>query len=271
MGAPTLLPPKTSGHRRKPDRSHHSRLRCHQRHQDLSPKKPGPHGPLAGHQSHSPDSKGAEVSSLPESRRRLWAAGFSSCFCVFHGAEAGRNRDGGGCRLGTPSYTLLTLTLFLGRRGLVLAAIGGRWLAGRAGAAAGGWQEVGRLQDGLGVLASLHAQGGHTGRAGTLAAVGREEGEPHGVRDAARAQRAPWKEEAQEAAITVRILSPRTCGGSKGLIHTVGLDTQGPGHKCSGSGSCTAQETQRVVQGIVRASETCPHQPLCAGAGSGLL
>lgn len=77
------------------------------------------------------------------------------------------------------------------------------------------------------MLTSLHAQGGHTGCAVTLAAVGREEGEPHRIWDTARAQRAPWKEEAQEAAITVRIMSPRTCDGSKGLIHTVVLDTQG--------------------------------------------
>lgn len=42
-----------------------------------------------------------------------------------------------------PSYTLLPLTLFLGGRGLVLAAIRGRRLGHRAGAAAGRWQEVG--------------------------------------------------------------------------------------------------------------------------------
>jgi hypothetical protein len=42
-----------------------------------------------------------------------------------------------------PSYNLLSLTLFLGGRGLVLAAVRRRWLGGRAGAAAGRWQEVG--------------------------------------------------------------------------------------------------------------------------------
>lgn len=102
---------------------------------------------------------------------------------------------GRGGRLGPghsgPSYTLVSLALFLGGRVLVLAAIWGRRLGHRAGAAAGRGQEVGGLQDGLRVLASLHAQGGHAGRAVTLAAVGGEERQPHGVWDTARAQWAP--------------------------------------------------------------------------------
>lgn len=71
------------------------------------------------------------------------------------------------------------------------------------------------------MLASLHAQGGHAGRAVTLAAVGGEKGEPHGVWDAARAQRAPWKEGKQQASVTVHILSPRTRGGGRVLIDIV--------------------------------------------------
>ena len=35
------------------------------------------------------------------------------------------------------------------------------------------------------MLTSLHAQGGHAGRAVRLAAVGGEEGKPHGVGDTA--------------------------------------------------------------------------------------
>lgn len=55
------------------------------------------------------------------------------------------------------------------------------------------------------MLTSLHAQGGHAGRAVRLAAVGGEEGKSHGVGDTARAQGAPWKKEKQQAAITVHI------------------------------------------------------------------
>lgn len=123
------------------------------------------------------------------------------------GAEAGRSKGGGHGGLGHsgPSYALLALTLFLAGRGLVLAAVRGCRLGHGAGAAAGGRQEVGRLQDSLRVLTSLHAQGGHAGRAVRLAAVGGEEGKSHGVGDTARAQRAPWKKEKQQAAITVHI------------------------------------------------------------------
>lgn len=66
------------------------------------------------------------------------------------------------------------------------------------------------------MLASLHAQGGHAGRAVTLAAVGGEEGEPHGVWDTARAQWAPWKEEKQQAVITVHISGSRFGVGARG-------------------------------------------------------
>lgn len=61
------------------------------------------------------------------------------------GLRLGEAGSGRGTELGPsrPSYTLLTLALFLGRRGLVLAAIGGCWLGCRARAAAGRWQEVG--------------------------------------------------------------------------------------------------------------------------------
>ena len=67
------------------------------------------------------------------------------------GAEAGRSMGGGHGGLGHsgPSYALLALTLFLAGRGLVLAAIGGHRLGHWAGAAAGGRQQVGRLQDSL--------------------------------------------------------------------------------------------------------------------------
>ena len=134
------------------------------------------------------------------------------------GAEAGRSKGGGHGGLGHsgPSYTLLTLALFLAGRGLVLAAVGGRRLGRRAGAAAGGRQEVGRLQDSLRVLASFHAQGCHAGRAVSLAAVGGEEGEPHGVWDTARAQWAPWKKEKQQAAITVHISVSQTWVRARG-------------------------------------------------------
>lgn len=56
------------------------------------------------------------------------------------GAEAGRSTGGGRGWLGHsgPSYALLTLTLLLAGRGLVLAAVGGRWLGHGAGAVAGG-------------------------------------------------------------------------------------------------------------------------------------
>lgn len=43
------------------------------------------------------------------------------------------------------------------------------------------------------MLTGFHAQGGHAGRAVTLAAIGGKEGESHGVWDAARAQWAPCK------------------------------------------------------------------------------
>lgn len=90
MGAATLLPPKTSGHRRKPDRSHHrvgsgatSAIRtCHQRSQDNA-------GRLAGCQRHSPDSKGAVVSSLPEAGRRLWAQASPCSFASSMGLRLG--------------------------------------------------------------------------------------------------------------------------------------------------------------------------------------
>ena len=128
------------------------------------------------------------------------------------GAEAGRSKRGGHGGLGHSgrSYALLALALFLAGRGLVLAAIGGCRLGHGAGAAAGGRQEVGRLQDGLRVLTSLHAQGGHAGRAVGLAAVGGEEGKSHGVGDTTRAQGAPWKKEEQQAAITVHISVSQT-------------------------------------------------------------
>lgn len=54
-------------------------------------------------------------------------------------------------------------------------------------------QQVGGLQDSLGVLASLHAQGGHAGGAVALTAVGGQEGQTHGVGDAAGAQTVAWK------------------------------------------------------------------------------
>lgn len=54
-------------------------------------------------------------------------------------------------------------------------------------------QQVGGLQDSLGVLASLHAQGGHAGGAVALTAVGGQEGQTHGVGDAAGAQTVTWK------------------------------------------------------------------------------
>lgn len=92
---------------------------------------------------------------------------------------------------GPASYALLPFHVLLGWRGLlVLAAL--RAGFGRRRGAAGSGQEVGRLQHGLRVLPGLHAQRGHTGGAVALAAIGGQEGEAHGVRNAARAQRAPW-------------------------------------------------------------------------------
>lgn len=58
---------------------------------------------------------------------------------------------------------------------------------------AGPAQQVGRLQNGFGVLAGLHAQGGHAGRAVALTTVGGQEGQAHGVRDTAGAQTITWK------------------------------------------------------------------------------
>lgn len=134
------------------------------------------------------------------------------------GLRLGEAKGGGHGGLGHsgPSYTLLTLALFLAGRGLVLAAVGGRRLGCRAGAAAAGRQEVGRLQDGLRVLTSFHAQGCHAGCAVSLTAVGGEEGEPHGVWDTARAQWAPWKKEKQQAAITVHISLSQTWARARG-------------------------------------------------------
>lgn len=162
---------------------------CHQRSQDNT-------APPGGLQRHSPDAKGAVgVASLPESLRK---PGPQASLCFLESFPLGLRlgeAGGGGGHLGPgysgPSYALLPLTLFLGGRVLVLAAIRGRRLGHGAGAAAGGGQEVGRLQDGLRVLASFHAQGSHAGRAVALAAVGGKERQPHGVWDTARAQRAP--------------------------------------------------------------------------------
>lgn len=82
--------------------------------------------------------------------------------------------------------------MLLGRRGLLVLAALGAGFGGRSGAGAGGRQEVGRLEHSLRVLPGLHAQRGHAGGAVALAAVGGQEGEAHGVWNAARAQRAPW-------------------------------------------------------------------------------
>lgn len=82
--------------------------------------------------------------------------------------------------------------MLLGWRGLLVLAALGAGFGGRSGAAAGGGQEVGRLEHSLRVLPGLHAQRGHAGGAVALAAVGGQEGEAHGVWNAARAQRAPW-------------------------------------------------------------------------------
>lgn len=54
-------------------------------------------------------------------------------------------------------------------------------------------QQVGRLQDGLRVLAGLHAQGGHAGGAVALTTVRGQEGQAHGVGDTAGAQAISWK------------------------------------------------------------------------------
>lgn len=70
------------------------------------------------------------------------------------------------------------------RRLLVLGALRARF-GGRSGAAAGGWQEVGRLEHSLRVLPGLHTQCGHAGGAVALAAIGGQEGEAHGVWNAA--------------------------------------------------------------------------------------
>lgn len=100
-------------------------------------------------------------------------------------------RQGTGGR--TPlSYALVGLHVLLGCRGLLVLAALGAGLGGGRGAAAGGGQQVGGLQHGLRVLARLHAQRRHAGRAVALAAVGGQEGQAHGVWNAARAQRAPW-------------------------------------------------------------------------------
>lgn len=90
------------------------------------------------------------------------------------------------------SYALLPFHVLLGWRGLLVLAALGAGFGRRSGAAAGGGQEVGGLQHGLRVLARLHAQRRHAGRAVALAAVGGQEGQAHGVWNAARAQRAPW-------------------------------------------------------------------------------
>lgn len=90
------------------------------------------------------------------------------------------------------SYTLLPFHVLLGWRGLLVLAALRAGFGRRSGAAAGGGQEVGRLEHSLRVLARLHAQRGHAGGAVALAAVGGQEGEAHGVWNAARAQWAPW-------------------------------------------------------------------------------
>lgn len=90
------------------------------------------------------------------------------------------------------SYALLPFHVLLGRRGLLVLAALGAGFGRRSGAAAGSGQEVGRLEHSLRVLARLHAQRSHAGGAVALAAVGGQEGEAHGVWNAARAQRAPW-------------------------------------------------------------------------------
>lgn len=54
-------------------------------------------------------------------------------------------------------------------------------------------EQVGRLQHSLRVLTGLHAQGGHTGCAVALTTIGGQEGQAHGVRDAAGAQTITWK------------------------------------------------------------------------------
>lgn len=50
-------------------------------------------------------------------------------------------------------------------------------------------EEVGRLQDGLGMFTGLHAQRRHASCAVALATVWRQEGQAHGVRNAAGAER----------------------------------------------------------------------------------
>lgn len=69
-------------------------------------------------------------------------------------------------------------------------------------------QQVGRLQDGLGVLAGLHAQGGYAGGAVALATVGGQEGQAHGVRDAAGAQTITWKTSKRRSMKAVRLRTP---------------------------------------------------------------
>lgn len=82
------------------------------------------------------------------------------------------------------SYTLLPFHVLLGwRELLVLAAV---WAGfGRRSGAASGGQKVGRLQHSLRVLPGLHAQCSHTGGAVALAAIGGQEGEAHGIWNAA--------------------------------------------------------------------------------------
>lgn len=103
------------------------------------------------------------------------------------GAEAGRST--GRARLAWPLgplYALLTLTLLLAGRGLVLAAVGGALAWPR------GWGPL--LVDGRRLADCRTAsecsrafmrRGGHAGRAVCLAAVGGEEGKPYGVGDTA--------------------------------------------------------------------------------------
>lgn len=123
--------------------------------------------------------------------------------------------SGHGAGVGPASYALLPFHVLLGWRGLlVLAAL--RAGFGRRRRAAGGGQEVGRLQHGLRVLPGLHAQCGHAGGAVALAAVGGQEGEAHGVRNAARAQRAPWGGRRQGSVIAGEGMAPPAglpCGG----------------------------------------------------------
>lgn len=105
------------------------------------------------------------------------------------------------------------------------------------------------------MLTSLHAQGSHTGCAVTLAAIGGEKGEPHGIWDTARTQRAPWKEEKQQAAITAHIPPPGLGLGQRTDQYCFVLSTKGRVDKSSRSQRYTTQEIQLIIQMIIRAAE----------------